>query len=273
MSAAVVDDDLKQREEQFHDEWASSIDPADVAVDVSWSAVTCPEHAWIRDKLGDLRGKRVLDLGCGAGEAAVWFAKQGAEVVASDLSPEFLNLVEKVADLHGVRVQTHRADADKLGLPAESFDVVYAGNVLHHVNTDQTLEIIAEVLKPGGVLVSWDPLCHNPVINVYRRMASGVRTPDEHPLHIRDLGKFRRHFARVDSECFWFCTLYLFLHFFLIERVHPSKERYWKKVVREHRRLTPMYNRLARWDRAVLRRIPFLKRYCWNMCVYAVKAG
>jgi hypothetical protein len=77
----------------------------------------------------------------------------------------------------------------------------------------------------------------------------------------------------VDSECFWFCTLYLFLHFFLIERVHPSKERYWKKVVREHRRLTPMYNRLARWDRAVLRRIPFLKRYCWNMCVYAVKAG
>src|SRR5262245_880881 len=128
------DTQLKEREEHFHDEWAASIDPAEVRVDVSWSAATCPEHRWLRARMGDLRGKKVLDLGCGAGEAAVWFAKQGADVVASDLSPAFLELVHRVAELHSVRVQTHRADADRLGLPAGSFDVVYAGNVLHHVN-------------------------------------------------------------------------------------------------------------------------------------------
>ena len=270
---ALADDDLKQREEHFHDEWAASIDPADVPVDVSWSAPTAPEHRWMREKLGDLRGKKVLDLGCGAGEAAVWFAKQGAEVVASDLSPEFLRLVERVAERHGVRVRTHRADADRLGLPPESFDVVYAGNVLHHVNTEETLRTIHEVLRPGGVLVSWDPLRHNPVINVYRRMASGVRTPDEHPLDVGDLDLFRRYFARVEYRCFWLCTLYLFLHFFLVERVHPSKERYWKKIIREHERLAPLYNRLAKLDRVVLRCFPFLGRYCWNLAVYAVKAG
>ena len=81
----------KESEEQFHDEWAASIDPAEVMVDESWQAATCPEHRWIRDQLGDLRGRRVLDLGCGAGEAAVWFAKQGAEVVASDISSQFLD--------------------------------------------------------------------------------------------------------------------------------------------------------------------------------------
>ena len=268
-----VDEQLKQREEHFHDEWASSIDPATVPVDVSWAAATAPEHRWIRDKLGDLRGKKILDLGCGAGEAAVWFAKQGADVTASDLSPEFLNLVERVATLHGVRVHTHRADADHLGLPPNTFDVVYAGNVLHHVDTEQTLRTIRDVLKPGGVLVSWDPLRHNPVINVYRRMAAGVRTPDEHPLDVNDLNLFRKYFARVEAGWFWLFTLYLFLHFFLIERVHPSKERYWKKVVREHERLTPLYTRLAKLDRVVLKHFPFLRRYCWNVAVYAVKAG
>lgn len=269
----MIDDDLKQREEHFHDEWAASLDPAEVPVDVSWAAATAPEHRWIREKLGDLRGKKVLDLGCGAGEAAVQFAKLGADVVASDLSPEFLRLVERVADLHGVHVETHRADADHLGLPSNTFDVVYAGNLLHHVNTERTLATIHDVLKPGGVLVSWDPLRHNPVINVYRRMASGVRTPDEHPFDVRDIDLFRRYFVHVETEYFWLFTLYLFLHFFLIERVHPSKERYWKKVVREHERLTPLYRRLAKLDRAALRYVPFLRRFCWNVGVYAVKAG
>ena len=44
-------------------------------------------------------------------------------------------------------------------------------------------------------------------------------------------------------------------------------------VLREHERLTPLYRRLAKIDRLVLRYIPFLRRYCWNVGVYAVKAG
>ncbi len=46
--------DLKEREEQFHDAWAVSVNPADVLVDASWQAVTCPEHQWIRQHLGPL---------------------------------------------------------------------------------------------------------------------------------------------------------------------------------------------------------------------------
>lgn len=269
---ATPDTELKRKEEHFHDAWASSIDPADVLVEESWNAVTCPEHRWIRGVLGDLRDRTVLDLGCGAGEAAVWFAKQGARVTASDLSSRFLELVERVARLHGTVVQTHLADADHLGLRPASFDVVYAGNLLHHVDLDAALDRILEVLKPGGTLVSWDPLRHNPVINIYRRMAMPVRTEDEHPLHIRDLQRFRSRFVDVRYECFWFCTLAIFLRFFLVERVHPARERYWKKIIREHTRLTPLHNRLARCDRVLLRALPFLRRYCWNIAVAARKA-
>jgi ubiquinone/menaquinone biosynthesis C-methylase UbiE len=269
--ATNQDVELKSREQQFHDQWAGAIDPATVMVDESWEAVTCPEHRWIRQQLGDVRGLRVLDLGCGAGEAAVWFAKQGAVVTASDLSGEFLRVVQAVAQRHGVQVQTHQGDADRLDFPDDHFDVVYAGNLLHHVDVDQTLQRIARILKPGGRVVTWDPLKHNPVINLYRRMAGGVRTADEHPLHIKDVGRFRTHFGRVDHECFWLLTLWIFMRFYLIERVHPNQDRYWKRIIREHLRLTSIYQRLDRMDRALLRVFPFLRRYCWNMAVCAVK--
>lgn len=95
-----------EREQEFHDQWAAEIRPEDVLVDAAWTAVTSPERRWMRTRFGDLQGKDVLDLGCGAGEGAVWFARQGARVVASDLSPGFLNLVQRTAAYHGVSLTT-----------------------------------------------------------------------------------------------------------------------------------------------------------------------
>ncbi len=126
-------------------------------------------------------------------------------------------------------------------------------------------------LKPGGKLVTWDPLCHNPVINVYRKMASQVRTEDEHPLSVRDIKTFQKHFVDVKTGFFWFTTLWIFLRFYLIERVHPNQDRYWKKIIREHQRLAPIHQRYERVDRFLLSALPFLKRYCWNMAVCATK--
>ncbi|MGC4030995.1 MAG: class I SAM-dependent methyltransferase [Tepidisphaeraceae bacterium] len=266
-------DDRNSREQAFHDEWANSLRVEDVLVDESWSAVTCPEHRWFIPRLGDLRGKRVLDLGCGAGEAAVWLAKQGADVVASDLSPQFLDLVERLAKHHNTTLTTHLADADTVSLEPASFDIVYAGNLLHHVDLEKALDQIQMLLKPGGTVVTWDPLKHNPVINVYRRMASDVRTEDEHPLGVRDVDAFRKRFVNVEYECFWFTTLWIFLRFYLVEGVHPSKERYWKKIIAEHERLTPIYNRWNKLDRLIMRVLPFLKRYGWTIAVHAKKAG
>jgi hypothetical protein len=128
-------------------------------------------------------------------------------------------------------------------------------------------------LKPGGKLATWDPLCHNPVINVYRRLATKVRTEDEHPLSVGDLAVFRRYFAEVKAGYFWLATLWIFVRFYLIERVHPNEDRYWKRIIREHVRLTPIYNRLAWIDRVLVGLCPPLGRFCWNMAVYATKGS
>ena len=262
---------ILDKEEHFHDEWAESIDPKTVMVDEFFEACTSPENRYIITSLGNLKGKKILELGCGAGEGAVYFAKKGADVTATDISSGMLDVVKKVATLHGTSVHTAQAYADKISFPDESFDVVYAANLLHHVDIEAALIESKRVLKPGGTFVSWDPIAHNPVINIYRRMAMGVRTEDEHPIKMHQIDIFRRHFSQVRYETFWFATLCIFLKFFFIDRVHPNKERYWKKILVEHKKLEPLYNRLARVDRVLFRFFPFLKRYAWNIVVIGTK--
>ncbi|MFH1746386.1 MAG: class I SAM-dependent methyltransferase [Planctomycetota bacterium] len=259
------------REESFHDEWGQAIDPAHVPVVESFEACTAPENRFIMNWLGDVRGRRVLDLGCGAGEAAVYFAMQGAEVTATDISTGMLRLTRRVARRYGVKVRCVRQNGDDLNFPRQSFDVVYAGNLLHHVNMERCLATVAQVLKPDGRFVSWDPLRHNPIINIYRKMASAVRTDDETPLHINDTSKFRRYFAQVEQQSFWLSGLWIFMRFFLIERVHPSKERYWKKIIVEAERLRSLYLRFEHLDETLLRWFPYLRRMCWNMVVCAAR--
>jgi SAM-dependent methyltransferase len=262
---------LTERESAFHDDWAGSEDPASVRVDQAFEACTAPENRHIVAWLGDVRGLKLLDLGCGCGEAAVYFAKRGADVTASDLSPGMLELARKVGDCHGVTMGTVECGSERLPFPAGTFDVVYGANVLHHSNLPLALAEVRRVLKPGGRACFWDPLADNPAINVYRAMAHKVRTPDEHPLTRSDLAHVRATFDRVEFRFFWFLTLLVFAKFYLVDWVHPNTERYWKKVVRDADRVAWLYRPLAWLDRLLLRAFPPARRYCWNVVVCARK--
>lgn len=261
-----------EKEQSFHDQWANEIDYREVKVSETFTACTSPEPAWLLGKLGDLRGKRVLELGTGAGEAAVYFAMQGAKVTATDLSPGMLEVVKKVAAYHHVEVETAVAAAEDLSaFEAESFDIVYAANTLHHVNTETCLDEVKRILKPGGLGAFWDPVAHNPAINIYRRMATDVRTEDEHPLRRRELKYFTRRFTVVDKRFFWLSTLLIFAKFYLIDRVHPNEDRYWKRIISREPELRKWYKPLAAVDRLLLTVVPILGWWCWNMAIVVRK--
>ena len=89
-------------------------------------------------RLGDLRGKRVLDVGCGLGDNTVFLAARGADVTGVDLSEKSIAVArERVARLElPLQPRFVCAPLETADLPLESFDVIWGDGFLHHVLHD-----------------------------------------------------------------------------------------------------------------------------------------
>ncbi len=116
--------------------------------------VWCPEGLREADAklLGDVSGRRVLELGCGAAAAARWLAAQGADVVAMDLSAGMLRHAEQAAARTGITVPLVQADASALPFADGAFDVVCTafGAVPFVDDSALVMREVYRVLKPGG---------------------------------------------------------------------------------------------------------------------------
>lgn len=257
----------KAAEEAFHDDWAASEDVTQIDVRQRNEACTAPEMRHIRRALGELQGRELLDIGCGLGEASVYFALAGARVTATDVSPGMCDTTRRLAEANGVTLETHVSAAEDLRLGTRQFDVIYTGNTLHHADLEATLDRLLPHLRPEGVFVSWDPVAYNPLINIYRAVATQVRTPDEHPLRLRDVRSIQSRFAASEVRWFWFCTLAIFVCMVAVQRRNPNRERFWKTVIDEADRWAWLYRPLAAVDRALLTVLPFLRPLCWNVVV------
>ena len=119
-------------------------------VDFRW----CPEGLREADArlLADVRGRRVVEVGCGAAATARWLATEGAEVVALDLSAGKLRHAVEAASHSGVRVPLVQADATFLPLADQSFDIAYTafGAVPFVNDSAAVMREVFRVLKPGG---------------------------------------------------------------------------------------------------------------------------
>jgi SAM-dependent methyltransferase len=105
--------------------------------------------------LGVVRGRRVLDLGCGGGQAAIALARQGASVIAVDGSPEQLAVARGRAERAEVRIEWHLSDlADLAFLRADSVDLAFSAFALAEVDDLARLfRQVQRVLRPNAPFV------------------------------------------------------------------------------------------------------------------------
>ncbi len=128
----------------------------------SQAAETQPDYVahylFLKQMLGDVRGKTVCDVGSGTAITSSIFANEGASVTLIDISPEALKFGKSVFKKKKLPVHVVEGDLFKINLPAKSFDVVWNGGVIEHFSDDEKVEMIRRMwkwVKPGGkILIS-----------------------------------------------------------------------------------------------------------------------
>lgn len=114
--------------------------------------------------LGDIKGKRVLDLGCGGGQALIAFARQGATAIGIDHSGAQLAFARRLAEREEVRVELRSGDlADLAFLRADSIDGAFSAGSFDYVeDLGRVFRQVHRVLKVGAPLAfsvvhpAWD---------------------------------------------------------------------------------------------------------------------
>jgi SAM-dependent methyltransferase len=146
-----TDAELKGRHRKM---WASGDYPSMVETFLLPLGPRLVEAAGVRS------GQRVLDVAAGTGNASIPAAQTGAEVTASDLTPELLEAGRQRADAAGVELNWVTADAEALPFDDASFDVVTSSiGAMFAPHHQKVADELVRVCRPGGTiaLLSWTP--------------------------------------------------------------------------------------------------------------------
>jgi ubiquinone/menaquinone biosynthesis C-methylase UbiE len=118
------------------------------------------EHHWgkefariFMEPSGDLRGKQLLDVGCGLGGKTVAYAEAGRASSGADLLEENVEQSGTYARMKGARASFLVGDAAALPLRAGAFDTIVANDAMEHFSEpEHALREMARVVKPGGAI-------------------------------------------------------------------------------------------------------------------------
>ena len=247
-SDEVATDERIGREKEFHNRVFADHSRQDISkyYSVMRGSRRCYES--VLNRYG--RGSSVLEFGCGPGFFAPYLAARGASVTGIDISETAIAQAQQRAVEQGVtgNLTLKVMNAEALDFPPQSFDLICGVAILHHLDLDRAYSEIARTLKPNGRAVFLEPLGHNPVINLYRRMTPDMRTPDEHPLLIRDLVLADRYFDERHNH-------YFTLHSLLAV------------PFRNMSIFSGLLDACEAVDRAVFRAVPPARRLAWQVVI------
>lgn len=229
------------------------IRPSKTVEDFQTHARSTATMVGMAEFLGDLQGKHVLEMGCGLGRLSVRLARSGALVTAFDLSPMSVEATRRRAAQNGLsdRIKALVSSGEHLPFADESFDVVVGKAVLHHLHVDLAAPDLYRVLKQNGRAAFAEPLGMNPLLRFGRdhlpyahKKPRGADVPLDYET-IERWGASFREFAYREVQLFS-----------MLERVFGFRRR---------------FGLLRRIDDVLLRRLPFLRRYCRYVVLTMIK--
>jgi SAM-dependent methyltransferase len=126
--------------------------------DIPWNIVSPPQALVELIESGEIQPCKTIDLGCGAGNYAIYLASVGFEVTGVDISPAAIALAEANAKQKAVACRFVVADVlGGLAEITETFNFAFDWSLLHHIFPDQReryVQTVQRLLAPGGQYLS-----------------------------------------------------------------------------------------------------------------------
>lgn len=222
---------------------------------------------------GNLKGKSVLEIGCGSGEICVWMALQGAEVKGIDISDESVEVARKRAEANHVSDKTSFLACPAEAMPFEDsyFDIVFINVSLHHLELEQALSECKRVLKPRGYFIAVEPLAFSRTIQSVRASKFVTRfypirqeTPTERILTVDDLTYIKTIFTETEVTPFRIFSPFIFKAkplFNLLSKAFKGESWEMKK-----QRCNRFFQRLDEKTLSALPWLRYLSRYVVIAC-------
>ena len=222
-----------------------------------WEDFYLPIFEYVLPKMGNLEGKRVLELGTGTGGTATLLAKRGASVVGIDLLPFRLAEAQARAAEHNVVKAVNFAlmDAMHLAFPDDTFDFVISKSVLVFTDHKQVAKECYRVLKPGGQAIFMENMRHHPMVWLYRKVFLKYSGKLRY-FSVRDIETVGAEFEKSEHREF---------------HLSAVSALFWQKCIP-----IPLFYRwslrvLKAIDISVLKCLPFLNRFCWITAIICHK--
>jgi 2-polyprenyl-3-methyl-5-hydroxy-6-metoxy-1,4-benzoquinol methylase len=207
------------------------------------------------DQIGEVRGLRILDYGCGFGALGMYLSSCGGHVWGFDLSHEATDIANETARRYGLSAKFEPMDAENLTYPDDFFDLVVGFGVLHHViKYPHASAGLRRVMRPGGRAVFVETLWDNPLINLVRRFTLAEDDAGDAHLTDRNIREFAENFHEIHLE-----KRHLL---YMLKRLVTPPERNLQNEIRPR----PFLKVVKRLDEKLL--IPPMRRYCGEVIVF-----
>lgn len=114
----------------------------------------CPTESKLK-LLGNIKNKRILEIGCGGAQNSIYFAKHGARVTAIDISKDQIEFAKNLAKKHNVKIDFYVRDIKTLTpIKSSSQDIVFSAFALQYVdNLKKCFGEVNRVLRKKGIFV------------------------------------------------------------------------------------------------------------------------
>lgn len=154
--------------------------------------------------LEELKGKTILDVGCGNGQYSVFWALHRADVYGIDITPVGIEVSGKIAKKNDVAEHCHFSvqNASNMTFSDSTFDIVIMHEVLHHaIKYPGVREEVLRVLKNDGIFICAESLYGNPFFKLGRLFTMrGIEAKGDVVLTLSDLKEFSKGFSNHQIE-------------------------------------------------------------------------